>query len=521
MALHSALRNCPPVAPLSAFCFLLFLLLLPLRVIHEINADWPLITWPYATIIVGLTLYAFYLAGGWPWVKHFAFPICFILVAVTWPYRIENTLIHGLMQSVAGVTVEILGWFNIPALQRGSLVEVGAGVVSVDEACSGIRSLQSSLMGALFLGELYLLRWRSRGLLIAAGLAVAFCLNVLRTVILSWHAASSGITSLDKWHDPAGLTILSICFLCLWLLAGFMKSRADHRTSDHGPRTPVALPLCGSVALTPDSCPLTSVALPLCGSTAPTPDFQSPPSASNSLSASGGEGRGEVVPSASLFSFQLSAFSFPRCFSLSFSAWIAFVLIANEAWYRVHELKRTPTAHWWVNLPTNAPSYREVEISKFARGLLKYDQGVAGSWKAEDGTDWSAFCFRWQAGDSTARMSARSHRPEHCLAGSGHQMNADYGTKYLLVNGLNLPFRTYIFDAPQRPVYIFFCLWEDGSEWQRGFAKTKYHDRLRSVLAGRRGLGQQTLEIICHGYATIEDAKTALAARLPTLVSGQ
>jgi exosortase len=485
---------------------LLFALsLLPLRVIHEINQDWPLITWPYATIIVGFTLYAFYLAGGWPWVRHFAFPVAFILVSITWPYRIENTLIHGLMQSVAGVTVEILGWFNIPALQRGSLVEVSAGVVSVDEACSGIRSLQSSLMGALFLGELYLLRWRSRGLLIAAGLIIAFCLNVVRTVILSWHAARSGITSLDNWHDPAGLMILGICFICLWAIAGLLKSRLDHRTSDLRP-------------LTPDSCPLTSVALPLCGSTAPTPDFQSPPSASNSLSASGGEGRGEVVPSASLFGFQLSAFSFPRWFSLSFPIWIAFVLIANETWYRIHELKPTPTAHWWVNLPTNAPSYREVGMSKFARGLLKHDEGVAGSWKAEDGTDWSVFCFRWAAGDATARMSARGHRPEYCLVGSGHEMNADLGTIHISANGLNLPFRTYLFDAPQRPVYIFFCLWEDGSERQRGFAKTKYHDRLRSVLDGRRGLGQQTLEIICHGYASVAEAQQAVQDQLPRLI---
>jgi hypothetical protein len=62
----------------------------PRCVIFEINTDWPLIAWPYTAIAVVLTLFAFHIAGGWPWVRHFAFPIAFILVALVWPYRIEK-----------------------------------------------------------------------------------------------------------------------------------------------------------------------------------------------------------------------------------------------------------------------------------------------------------------------------------------------------------------------------------------------------------------------------------------------
>ena len=47
---------------LSAFCFLLLFLLLPLRVIYEINRDWPLVSWLYSGIVVFLTLYAIRLA---------------------------------------------------------------------------------------------------------------------------------------------------------------------------------------------------------------------------------------------------------------------------------------------------------------------------------------------------------------------------------------------------------------------------------------------------------------------------
>jgi hypothetical protein len=54
---------------------------------------------------------------------------------------------------VAGSAVEVLGWVGVPAAEQGNLIEIAAGTVNVNEACSGVRSLQSSFMAALFLGE--------------------------------------------------------------------------------------------------------------------------------------------------------------------------------------------------------------------------------------------------------------------------------------------------------------------------------------------------------------------------------
>jgi hypothetical protein len=107
-----------------------------------------LISWIYTGIVVCITLRALHLAGGRSWVKHFAFPVALILVAVVWPYRIEKGLTQGLMRVVARLTVELLGWIDIPALERGNLIDLGSGTVGIDEACSGIRSFQSTLMAA-------------------------------------------------------------------------------------------------------------------------------------------------------------------------------------------------------------------------------------------------------------------------------------------------------------------------------------------------------------------------------------
>ena len=43
-------------------------------------------------------------------------------------------------------------------------------------------------------------------------------------------------------------------------------------------------------------------------------------------------------------------------------------------------------------------------------------------------------------------------------------------------------------------------------------------DRLKSVLSGRRLVGQQTLELILTGYPSLDDAEQALRNRLPALI---
>ena len=115
-------------------------------------------------------------------------------------------------------------------------------------------------------------------------------------------------------------------------------------------------------------------------------------------------------------------------------------------------------------------------------------------------------------------MSALSHRPEYCLTGAGNELKADLGTTFIPAAGFDLPFRAYVFNDSQQTMYVFFCLWEDEAETQTGFGRSKYADRFRSVLRGRRGLGQQTLEIVLSGCKSISDAERAVRDRLPGLI---
>ena len=200
-------------------------LLLPIRLAEEANPEWRLVLWAHAVQAVLLTLCALYYAGGRPWVKHCAFPVCFLLVAVPWPVPLEQFVIQNLMQSIAAITVEVVGWLNIPALQLGNVIQISGGLVGIDEACSGVRSVQTTLFASLFLGELYRFSGGRRFALTAAGILVALAANLARTSFLVWCASRRGLDRMHELHDTAGFVALVITMLGVWGLAQLLKGK--------------------------------------------------------------------------------------------------------------------------------------------------------------------------------------------------------------------------------------------------------------------------------------------------------
>ncbi len=120
------------------------------------------------------------------------------------------------MRIDALINVEILTAIGVPAVQLGNVIEVGSGFVGIDEACTGIRSLQATFMVSLFLGEFYGFPFLRRVILVIAGAALAFFCNLVRTFLLVYVGAERGIEAIHSWHDPAGYTILMVCLLGLW-----------------------------------------------------------------------------------------------------------------------------------------------------------------------------------------------------------------------------------------------------------------------------------------------------------------
>jgi exosortase/archaeosortase family protein len=111
--------------------------------------------------------------------------------------------------------------------------------VGVDEACSGVKTLQAGIMVALVLGEFLQLRWTRRIGLLFLGCGWVFICNVLRATALVFVAANSGLEALGRWHDWIGTAAL-FCGLAgmlalAWLWKAVPESVSQPRRSSPGP----------------------------------------------------------------------------------------------------------------------------------------------------------------------------------------------------------------------------------------------------------------------------------------------
>src|SRR5947208_3666362 len=211
----------------SAFAIVSLLLLFPLRLFEIANPEWRLLAWTHVLAVVTLTLLFLWWAGGKAWLRHFAFPVAFIFIAVPWPTALETPVIQGLMRIVAHVAAETAMLLGTPAQVEGNLIRVSNGLVGVNEACSGIRSLQTSLMIGLLFGEVKRLSVLRRVALVASAGAIALLANFVRAVFLVMVAATENLSEVNRWHDIAGYSIIAFVFVATLALAYLLgKKRA-------------------------------------------------------------------------------------------------------------------------------------------------------------------------------------------------------------------------------------------------------------------------------------------------------
>ncbi len=195
-----------------------------LLTILEANGLWPLAQWVTFGVVAAATLALVALEGGRRRTVHFLFPVLFAATALTWPAATTTRLVAGLVSMNAQLAANVVSMLGNPAVVSGNVIEVATGYVGIDEACSGLRSLQAVWMAGWFFGELFVLSWPRRCGLAATALLVAVVGNLIRTVALTWVAAVDSPAASARWHDRAGSlemvgTLLAVAVLA-WVWGG-------------------------------------------------------------------------------------------------------------------------------------------------------------------------------------------------------------------------------------------------------------------------------------------------------------
>lgn len=540
----------PSGAPLSISCtsafqylsfsvfsilFILLFAFLGTRLIAEANPDWRLVSWALALEAAAGALWFLHVWGGRAALRQFAFPILFFLVAVPWPSAVEQPVIQLLTRGIVAVTAELMQALGLVAVIHGNVIETARGWVDVDEACSGIRSLQAALMLALFFGEWQRLSVGRRAALCGAAFALACVFNLARTLTLSLVAAQQGTTAVQRWHDPAGTAILLGCFGGVWAAAAWLGKR--QRAAVRGQESEASLVATSnsqSSILNPQSSRPSNLPLRL---------DQGEPDAT--LAHQMGEGLGvraggevsissqnfqPVLPPTAAPSSDLRPPTSDVCSShgpaVPWSRGLIFavlILFAGEMaihfWYA--NAPRAATADWQAVLPRERTGFRAVELPRAAVEILRFNEGESGAWVNDDGTRWQMISLRWFPGRVAVSL-ARNHTPEICLPAAGKKLSAMSGPQSWAVAGVALPFRCFTTEQNGRPLFVFYTLWEEGATEQNAATEfLTWSARGQAVREQRRNPGQRVIQIAIGGARDAAHAEELLRAELPRLIRPQ
>ncbi|HSI08144.1 MAG TPA: exosortase/archaeosortase family protein [Rariglobus sp.] len=140
---------------------------------------------------------------------------------------------------VTDIVLGSLHLLGISASTSGNIILLARTSVGIEEACSGVRSLLSCVVAAVFFSATLVRRPWARVLLIAIAPPLAFGMNIIRSLILTL-LANAGVDIGGKWHDYTGFAVLGVTALILGTLALWLEAPA--KTTDTPPPSATTTP---------------------------------------------------------------------------------------------------------------------------------------------------------------------------------------------------------------------------------------------------------------------------------------
>jgi hypothetical protein len=200
------------------------------------------------------------------------------------------------------------------------------------------------------------------------------------------------------------------------------------------------------------------------------------------------------------------------------TVWLVSVEVFNQIWYRERASQFSPPLVWKLDWPRAQSRFHELQFSASARRFLRFDEGSNATWLTDDGLRWQAMFLCWKRNCPAGHL-AGNHTPEDCLVAGGYELAGESCSFNACVNGLELAFNRYTASDGVAPVFVFYCLWDDGAG-AKGVPASRltYCNRLSSVLAGRRSAGQRSLEMILWGAANEQEAQSAFEVAVRQLI---
>jgi len=459
--------------------FPVLLAFVPVWLVRGANSDWRMINFILFLLTLLYTFALLYDDGGWKRIRPLVFPFLFFLVAIPWPLKTDLQLTQWLQSKVSSIIVDILLLMEHQARLEGTVIDVGVfGKIGVDQACSGINGIQSSIVVTLFLGAYYGFGWINRLFLILSGMLLAICLNLCRAFSLSFikikgkgHLIDESLFSIAGWgfpsiHDLLGWIETGCIFVAILLLARMAQGGLFLTTMINEPNRWLNL-------------------------------------------------RYAKKPWLSLV------------FTFVFIA----IVFGVEAHYQSTEAKLSDSKILSLYLDDPSIKKEEEQISQQIVAQLHFESAKSFKWQDRFRTTfnqfghqvinpnseyWQGFVANWETGGAcTAVLS--THSPDSCLPLTGlTQISPPPGEKpshiTLNVGEKSIVFEAYEFSRDYRKLFVFRCFWphklapDQPNLFPRG--GYSFDGRIKAAIEGRRNVGGTMLAL---ALANVDSSQTAIS----------
>lgn len=171
-------------------------------------------------LICGLVLYLY----GEEIFRRILFPLFFLIFMVPMPLVVINKISLQLKMFAAELATMVLNNMGIQALRDGSIIKMRHAHVTVDDVCSGLRSLISlTALGSICAYWLKAAMWK-RLTLFASTIPIAIITNMCRVVALSAISEIWGTEYAEGFvHDFLGFMVFALAFIMLMAVGKLLE----------------------------------------------------------------------------------------------------------------------------------------------------------------------------------------------------------------------------------------------------------------------------------------------------------
>ena len=185
-----------------------------LFLLGQLAAEFFLARISFVFLLAGLT-WTFW---GLPRLQTMAFPFVLLLTMVPLPALVYNAVAAPLQLKASALATDISQAIGVSIYRDGNVIHLATTSLGVAEACSGLNSLSSLVVGSLLLGYLANASLLGRIVLTVLSVPLAIAVNVLRVAGTAILADYKPEYAEGFYHLFSGWLIFVVGFGLLWLL---------------------------------------------------------------------------------------------------------------------------------------------------------------------------------------------------------------------------------------------------------------------------------------------------------------